>query len=251
MTWNQIRWLAIITMTIDHVALALPLPSITILGLPLYHVMRMLGRAAFPIFAFGISQGCSLSHNLKKYLSRLLLFALISEVPFQLALKNGRMSTHLTANNVFFTLFAGEICCVIVKHFRAKNAGWIASVPIAAIILLCEINHTDYGGIGVLFILIPYIFSDSKKSQIVSLSVVVAFFYIFVSHFSGFQYPQFSWMYSAGNLRLVVQDLIGASLGIVLLIAYNGQKGLSKTKWLFYGYYPLHLLLIYAISANL
>ena len=94
-------------------------------------------------------------------------------------------------------------------------------------------------------------FSDSKKSQIVSLSVVVAFFYIFVSHFSGFQYPQFSWMYSAGNLRLVVQDLIGASLGIVLLIAYNGQKGLSKTKWLFYGYYPLHLLLIYAISANL
>lgn len=246
MTWNQIKWIAIITMTIDHAALALPLPSITILGFPLYHVMRILGRAAFPIFAYGICQGCLYTHNYKKYLLRLLIFAFISEVPFQLALRQGTLRFHIT--NVFFTLFAGAVCCVIIKISRIKRLCWVSIFPILAIVLFCEMNHTDYGGIGVLFILVPYIFNKNKKTQIISLSIIVAFFYIFVSMFSGFTYPQFAWMTSGSNLKLVVQDLIGASLGVFLLLLYNGQKGTCKSKWFFYIYYPLHLIVIYFLN---
>lgn len=246
MNWNKLKWIAILSMTMDHIALALPLPSISILGLPLYHLLRLFGRAAFPIFAFGISQGCIFTHNLKRYLSRLLLFAFISEIPFQLALRYGRLAFGF--NNVFFTLFAGACCCGIIKFFSNKKNSWVAVFPIIAIILFCEINHTDYGGFGVLFILAPYIFKNNKSHQIISLSIIVAVFYIFVSQFSGFSYPQFTWMTLTGNIRLVLQDLIGASLGIFLLILYNGQQGSSHGKWLFYLYYPSHLLVLYAIS---
>ena len=77
MTWNVLKWVAIAAMLIDHTAAVLggwlpPLCS----GL-----MRDVGRIAFPIFAYGIAQGCVYTHSARRYLGRLLLFALISEVP--------------------------------------------------------------------------------------------------------------------------------------------------------------------------
>ena len=236
-------------MTMDHVALALPIPPISIFGIQLYHLLRLFGRAAFPIFAFGISQGCIYTHNLRKYLIRLLVFAFISEVPFQLALRYGRVAFGF--NNIFFTLFAGALCCCIIELFREKNYLWVSIFPICVIVLLCEIIHTDYGGFGVLFIIAPYIFQKTRKRQIAALSIVVAFFYIVVSQFSGFSYP-LAWMRSPGNLRLVFQDLIGASLGLICLILYNGSQGSCAkknfNKWACYLYYPLHLLVIYGVS---
>ena len=189
MTWNVLKWVAIAAMLIDHTAAVLggwlpPLCS----GL-----MRDVGRMAFPIFAYGIAQGCVYTHSARRYLGRLLLFAVLSELPYRLALRAGSLAFGLF--NVFFTLLAGAACCQIIKFCRSKGRrwAWAAVAPVAAIVLLCEILGTDYGGFGVLCILLPYLFWESKPARIIALGSVVAFLYVVVSHFQGFSYPLW-WM---------------------------------------------------------
>ena len=95
MTWQVVKIIAIVSMTLDHAATAFltqpflidrlgmgMVASARILG-----IMHILGRIAFPLYAFGMAQGCTYTKSRKKFLQRLLIFALLSEVPFQLALR--------------------------------------------------------------------------------------------------------------------------------------------------------------------
>ena len=109
---------------------------------------------------------------------------MISELPYQLALDQP-IPPHFAASNVFFTLFAGAVCCEIVKFCRSKGRGWAAVFPVAAIVLLCEMAATDYGGFGVLFVLMPYLFFENKIARLVALGLVTAFCYIVVTQFYG------------------------------------------------------------------
>lgn len=243
MTWNVLKWVAIAAMLIDHTAAVLggwlpPLCS----GL-----MRDVGRIAFPIFAYGIAQGCVYTHSARRYLGRLLLFAVLSEIPYRLALRAGSLAFGLF--NVFFTLLAGAACCQLVKFCRSKGRrwAWAAVAPVAAIVLLCEILGTDYGGFGVLCILLPYLFWESKPARIIALGSVVAFLYVVVSHFQGFSYPLW-WMENPSALGSMLQQTLFALAGVGLLALYNGQPGSKKGKWAFYIFYPAHLLALFALD---
>lgn len=244
MTWNVLKWVAIAAMLIDHTAAVLggwlpPLCS----GL-----MRDVGRMAFPIFAYGIAQGCVYTHSARRYLGRLLLFALISEVPYQLALEQP-LPPRFATTNVFFTLLAGAACCQIVKvcRSRGKRWAWAAVVPVGAIVLLCEMQHTDYGGFGVLCIVLPYLFWESKPARIIALGSVVAFLYVVVSHFQGFSYPLW-WMENPSALGGMLRQTLFALAGVGLIALYNGQPGSKKGKWAFYIFYPAHLLALFALD---
>lgn len=244
MTWNVLKWVAIAAMLIDHTAAVLggwlpPLCS----GL-----MRDVGRIAFPIFAYGIAQGCVYTHSARRYLGRLLLFAVLSEIPYRLALEAGSRSFGL--HNVFFTLFAGAACCQIVKFCRSKGKhwAWAAVVPVGAIVLLCEILGTDYGGFGVLCVLLPYLFWESKPARIIALGSVVAFLYVVVSHFQGFSYPLW-WMENPSALGGMLRQTLFALAGVGLVALYNGQPGSKKGKWFFYVFYPAHLLALWLLRA--
>ena len=243
MTWNVLKWVAIAAMLIDHTAAVLggwlpPLCS----GL-----MRDVGRIAFPIFAYGIAQGCVYTHSARRYLGRLLLFAVLSELPYRLALRAGSLAFGLF--NVFFTLLAGAACCQIIKFCRSKGRrwAWAAVAPVAAIVLLCEILGTDYGGFGVLCILLPYLFWESKPARIIALGSVVAFLYVVVSHFQGFSYPLW-WMENPSALGSMLQQTLFALAGVGLIALYNGQPGSKKGKWAFYIFYPAHLLALFALD---
>ena len=243
MTWNILKWVAIAAMLIDHTAAVLggwlpPLCS----GL-----MRDVGRMAFPIFAYGIAQGCVYTHSARRYLGRLLLFAVLSEIPYRLALRAGSLAFGLF--NVFFTLLAGAACCQIVKFCKGKGRrwAWAAVVPVAAIVLLCEILGTDYGGFGVLCVLLPYLFWESKPARITALGSVVALIYIVVSHFQGFGMPLY-WIYAPENVGSMVRETLFALAGVGLLALYNGQPGSKKGKWAFYIFYPAHLLALFALD---
>lgn len=243
MTWNVLKWVAIAAMLIDHTAAVLggwlpPLCS----GL-----MRDVGRIAFPIFAYGIAQGCVYTHSARRYLGRLLLFAVLSEIPYRLALRAGSLAFGLF--NVFFTLLAGAACCQLVKFCRSKGRrwAWAAVVPVAAIVLLCEILGTDYGGFGVLCILLPYLFWESKPARLIALGSVVAFLYVVVSHFQGFSYPLW-WMENPSALGSMLQQTLFALAGVGLIALYNGQPGSKKGKWAFYIFYPAHLLALFALD---
>ena len=214
MTWNILKWIAIASMLIDHTAAVFGLYIPLGFGWDLHDLMRGVGRMAFPIFAYGIAQGCVYTHSARRYLGRLLLFAVISEIPYQLALGDGSLGFGFS--NVFFTLFAGAACCQIVKFCRSKGRrwAWAAVAPVAAIVLLCEILGTDYGGFGVLCVLLPYLFWESKPARIIALGSVVAFLYVVVSHFQGFSYPLW-WMETlcpGGMLRQTLFALAGWGL---------------------------------------
>ena len=243
MTWNVLKWVAIAAMLIDHTAAVMG----GLFPFSWYDPMRDVGRMAFPIFAYGIAQGCVYTHSARRYLGRLLLFAVLSEIPYRLALRAGSLAFGLF--NVFFTLLAGAACCQIVKFCKSKGRrwAWAAVVPVGAIVLLCEMQHTDYGGFGVLCILLPYLFWESKPARIIALGSVVALIYIVVSHFQGFGMPLY-WIYAPENVGSMVRETLFALAGVGLIALYNGQPGSKKGKWAFYVFYPAHLLALFALD---
>ena len=243
MTWNVLKWVAIAAMLIDHTAAVLG----GLFPFSWYDPMRDVGRIAFPIFAYGIAQGCVYTHSARRYLGRLLLFAVLSEIPYRLALRAGSLAFGLF--NVFFTLLAGAACCQIVKFCRSKGRrwAWAAVAPVAAIVLLCEMQHTDYGGFGVLCVLLPYLFWESKPARLIALGSVVALIYIVVSHFQGFGMPLY-WIYAPENVGSMVRETLFALAGVGLIALYNGQPGSKKGKWAFYIFYPAHLLALFALD---
>lgn len=119
LTGNGLKWIAIITMLIDHMAVALIQNGIfqsnTIIltqeqwqrCYQLYWIMRYVGRIGFPIFCFLLVEGFYYTHNIKRYLFRLGIFALISEVPFDFALFQNVF--YLSYQNVYFTLLIGVV----------------------------------------------------------------------------------------------------------------------------------------------
>lgn len=204
-------------MTIDHVGVGIinyyNQTSATDLS-TIYTWSRLIGRLAFPIFVFLIVQGYQHTSNLRKYLMRLFIFALISEIPFDL------MGTDQPFNmghqNIFFTLFIGVAGLALFEYFERKNRTIEQFIPLILALILAEALKVDYGWYGILFIFGVGIFRDQKIGQ--TLFGVV--------------------MGSA--------QMITASLSFIPIWFYNGKRG-RQNKWFFYLYYPGHLLIIYLI----
>jgi len=212
MTSTTLKWIAIITMIIDHVGAVF---------FPQYRGFRMIGRLAFPIFAFLIAEGCIHTSNIKKYAIRLGLFALISEFPFDVALyRNPYMREH---QNVFFTLCLGVVGIYFFEKLNAyrPNLGIIAIMGFG---ILAELMQTDYGIFGVLMIFCIYMGKNlkAKAMWIVIINVILA---VLLTQSGG----------------TMLQSL--AALSAILVLFYNGQKG-NGPKYLFYSIYPVHLAFI-------
>lgn len=187
-----------------------------------YTVTRYIGRVAFPIFCFLLVEGFLRTGNVKKYAMRLGAFALISEVPFDLALKAKPLD--FTYQNVFFTLFIGLLTMVafdrIGKLFQNKIGKLLLScVALIAGAGLAELMSTDYGAIGVVSIILLYVLRNHKVWQIVGGCVA------------------FLWE-------------LTAPLAFIPIGFYNGKRGL-QLKYFFYAFYPLHLLILYLICVAL
>lgn len=250
MTWNKLKWIALISMLTDHLAKALFSQIFLMehfgMGLKVsYSIvtgMEWIGRIAFPIFAYGIAQGCMYTKSPMKYLGRLLVFAFLSELPFNLALHGGALVFRF--NNVFFTLFLGAACCYILRLFREAKHPWMSVFLILPTAVLAELFGTDYGFFGVLAIIVPYIFLPSKWKSLTGLAAVITLLYTVYLNYK-FILVGMEW-----NTNWL-PSLIFALCGVALLIPYNGKQGSAKGKWFFYLCYPLHLLLFYLLSCAL
>ena len=167
LTGNALKWIAIVTMLIDHVGATLVLQMFyanpTNDMLAIYYLVRSVGRVAFPIFCFLLVEGFCHTRSRGKYLLRLGLFALLAEIPFDLAFNWPEYSDlnvfgilEFTSQNVFFTLFFG-LCALWLWDVMAKRlprwaeyaAAVVAALPACfAANLLC----TDYDVSGVALI---------------------------------------------------------------------------------------------------
>lgn len=220
-SWLKI--LAVVCMVIDHVSyLILPhfdlfCQEFDVLGktYTLIKLLRLVGRLAFPIFAFLITEGFKYTKNQKKYGLNLLAFALISELPYNMFFC-GRVF-YLGSQNVFVTLFLGFLALYVLEniHTDTEKAIYIFGIVVLALLLRC-----DYGAKGVILIILLYLL----KNQLPFASVL-----------------------SLGLLS----GGIAAWCAFVPINMYNGKRGFIKGKFLkyaFYGFYPAHMLILYAIK---
>lgn len=246
-TGSTLKWIAVVTMFIDHFAAAvlgryiacsrgmmdlMPEASREAaeaawesanhgLLIP-YSIMRLIGRLAFPIYCFLLVEGLYKTKDVKKYSVRLLVFALLSEIPFDLAFM-GKLF-YFGYQNVFFTLFLGLVTIAVIDYIRKKienkfPALMLSFVVAVAGILSAVLLKTDYDGIGVAIIIIMYAFYERRVGRIV-----------------------------AGCLAFIWE--LTAPLAFIFIGFYNGERG-RQVKYFFYAFYPLHLLLLYLISVIL
>jgi hypothetical protein len=178
-------------------------------------LLLMFGRFAFPLFAFLLVVGFEHTRNRKKYSLNLFVFALLSEIPFNLMTGRGLFCpTH----NVMFTLLIGFLAMCSLDYFRQKPILGLLSIVI--LYLVSRYMQADYRSSGFIFILLMY---GLRKEKIVRCVTV----------------------------PVILQMKLMTFLSVILTFFYNGKRGFIKTplvKYCFYAFYPVHMLLIYFLA---
>ena len=230
---NTLKIIAMILMLLDHLWGTI---------IPGNQWMTLIGRMAFPIFAFLIVEGFFHTSDLKKYMKRLFIFGLISEIPFNLIYTGSIIFPF--HQNVMFTLLLGLL--IINEIDKIKNNKEIKKkiIPILKIflfLLISIIGFVDYGVTGVLTIVVFYLFRGFKLAWIGQLISLILLYIVFFEGqsviFNIFNYEYFLPLQSIGVLSLI------------FIWLYNGEKGKNNKliKYLFYSFYPVHMLVIYLI----
>ncbi len=232
---TALKTIACITMLVDHIGAScieagLLLPELErgeVSGgawdqlslFQLDRVLRFTGRLAFPLFCFLLVEGFVHTHNVKGYLGRLVLFGLLSEVPFDLAFFRSPFDP--SAQNVYWTLALGVLAMAGLKRFEKENGlpGWQGLVWAGGCAALALAANTDYNAIGVIIICALYLTRADRKRQ----CLVGALLFLFE---------------------------LTAPLAFVLVWFYNGQRGACSPlqKKAFYWFYPVHLSVLAAVT---
>ncbi len=219
MTIFGLKIIAIISMFLDHIRFAIP-------ALENFATIY-LGRIAFPLFAFFISEGYVHTKNVKKYFLRLIIFALISQVPFMFF---RTLVGEWRLLNVIVTLILGLLAILIYDKGEDKV---LSLILVGCIAYLGSILRVDYNWYGVLTVFIMYVFKNKKILLFVAYSIILITYYeingasLFITH----------------NLISCIFCLIS----VLLTFTYNGKQG-KKMKYFFYIFYPVHMLIIYLIG---
>lgn len=214
-----LKIIACFTMFIDHI-------GYLIYGKISY--FNIVGRIAFPIFAFQISEGYIHTKNLKKYIIRLFIFALISQVPYMLFCNN--LISDEFALNIFFTLLLGLITILIYDKLSNKVLAFMIFILIA---LLSELISCDYGFYGITIIFLFYVFKDKKLWMNITFILCTFIKYlIYIFKYGYSSYYIFFFIFTISSL--------------ILINSYNNQEW-KKHKYFFYLFYPIHLLIIYLL----
>lgn len=216
----KIKLIAVITMLIDHIGIILHEYYTDAI------ILRFIGRVSFPLFVYLISIGCIHTKNIKKYMVRIGCFAIISQVPF--AVFN---QVNLLENlNIFFTLFMGMI--LIYFYDLIKNKGVIHLLAFifvfAFVYFMADIINVDYGGIGVMFIIIVYLANISKFRKILVTSSILVMLFM---------------LYTPTSINMLI-IFLWATLSIIPILLYNGKHGKKVNKLVFYSFYPIHMIIL-------
>ena len=222
----HLKLIAICTMLIDHMGYTL---------FPGVMWLRCVGRVAFPIFCFLIAEGCVYTHDRKKYALRLLVFALLSEIPYNLM--NSGMIWDPYDQNVLWTLLLGALVCWLMD-WALKKCTPLSFMLTGAVMLaaywLLEIGNTDYSGWGMLLVAAFYGVHRAPSGAVVKM-IAQAFGLAF-----------FSIGVMGGYLSIELWSLAA----LVPIWLYNGQRGFSNkaVQYGFYAFYPVHILALSLIA---
>lgn len=194
----------------------------------LYYCLRIIGRIAFPIYCFQLVEGFHHTRDLKKYVRRLAVGLVLSELPFDLAFSGG---IDWTGSSVMVTLLLGVLMMVGMETFQ----GWRRLLAIPPFVFLAELLGSDYGGNGIAIIAMLYLTRNipyEKLWRVCGFAVLLWF---------------------GGTLRIfgveVPLELFGI-LSLVPIFLYDGEKVTTAkwVQWAFYLFYPVHLLVLWGLD---
>ena len=221
---NVLKYIAVMAMLIDHIG-AIFVPQNT----AIYIIMRIIGRLTCPIMCYFLVQGYMHTKNRKKYFLRLLIFAIIAQVPYALALKGTLLVLEL---NFLFTLVLSF--GVIWVYDKTDNliVRWLAIILLISLAFFC-----DWGVFAPVLVLLFYIFRNNNSSAIISFAIFVVMY-----TFLNFNPHDLTCLLSLATL-----------LAIPLILLYNGEAGrkCAFNKWFFYIFYPLHLGLLWVVRLTI
>lgn len=236
---NEIKAIAMVTMLADHIGAILLEPLLAsdrIAGNArnalwfLDFLLRSMGRVSFPLFAFMLMEGFNHTRNHKRHLARLALFAVLSEPAFDYAFHG--TPWYPGAQSTMLTLLLGYAACLAVyrleQHGKGKN-GTLAALAfgtahitvIVAAFLSATVLRVDYGTNGMLALLLMQAVYGHPMVQA-----------------------------ALGSIAIIQPSAMGIlpMLSVFLVARYDGTKGKRNTKWLFYAFYPLHLIVLKLIA---
>lgn len=235
LTANVLKYIAIAAMLIDHIAWSF-VSDYSVLG----QIMHVIGRLTAPIMCYFIAEGYYYTRNVKKYLLRLGLFALISWAPFTFMefgtfpvyyFSQGGQAIIYPAQGVIYTFFLGLLALVVIHSERLKKP--VKALLLVAIFLLSLIG--DWLFFAIIWIIIFDRYRGDFKKQMIwfaATAILMELFFLLIG------------MTLADSLfQLCVL------LAIVPLYFYNGKRGSSEkfrtfNKWFFYVFYPLHMVIL-------
>lgn len=217
-----LKFLACAIMLLDHIGATL---------IP-WGTFRIIGRLAFPIFCFLLAEGAHYTRNPRNYLLRLGIGAILSELPFDLALFGSWSWQH---QSVMITLLLGAMALLAMKRMTQPLLKILVLLLFAC---LADFMNTDYGGAGVLMIALFGLTRERKYGWLVQLLGM---------------YLICRWIIPGGVVWFIGRYVfieIFAILALIPIWLYSGKKSTSSraVQWAFYLFYPVHLWILYLIS---
>ena len=234
---STLKIIAIIAMTMDHFALDnIAINTVT------YQFFRIIGRLTIAIMCYMVAEGYNHTHDIKKYLTRMFIFALISHVPY-VFFHTGKISLFFGGNqiqtSVMWSLFLGLLALYILGNNKIKK-------PLKIILLICTLLLSmpgDWSIFAVLWIIGFGVFYKNRKKQMIFYGVIAMFIALSTAII-------WSTNMTSNWYKEIYQ--FGLLLAIPILLKYNGEPLKYKNmKWIFYVYYPLHMIILKVIDIAL
>lgn len=218
MTATVLKIIAAVTMFIDHAGLIL---------FPQYRIFRIIGRLAFPIYAYCIAEGFRYTKNRKKYFLRVFILGLLCQIVYTVVERDLYFGILLTFSLSIALMAIQEKA---IEGIRSKQYCWsgLYFLSVCAVFLLTRLIEVDYGFFGIMLPVVTAIFSDKPRRLVMFSGMLLLL----------------SVLFSLGGGTTQLYSL----LAIVPLILYNGKQGKYKLKNFFYIFYPAHMVFLYAVD---
>ena len=240
------RGFGIHSFTLHVLAMALMLCDHLWASVLSFNVLTWLGRIAFPLFAFMIAEGYRHTGNFKKYLARLLICALISEIPFNLFYSGAWF--YPFHQNVLWTFALALLGIHLIEKVRNRGNIFITLLVALGVsvlgYLLGFVLMLDYYGFGVLTVIGFYLLRGRRWYCLLAQAAML--WWINIEMMGGLTVP----LEIAGRTLEIPQQGM-AILAIIPILLYNGKQGLHNrvTRLVFYLFYPVHMLILVLLSA--
>ncbi len=250
LTAYQLKWFAAAMMLADH-SYKIFLPQILMWMSGTFHMETTLcysiltafcgiTTTSFFIFAFLCGESCRYTCHKVRYIKNLFLFAVVSELPFQLmkqAMDGIPLHPYWGFSNVLATLLLGVLACFGFEEASKRNLSWAGALLLLLCMGMAWLLQTDYHAYGVLAVFVSWFFKE-KRQRLVALGAIIFLLYgiqgLLAEFLSGMD-----WYETPGKLSAAF-----FSMGTVwLLNQYGGKRG-KNLKFFFYLFYPAHISLL-------